>query len=144
MPLTWCLWRLVRQTDLPEALAPAAGFCLTLVVLNLVILVFNLLPIYPLDGGQMLHALLWYVLGRARSLAVCCILALPGAAGLVLLALWLHSIWISIVAVLVAVYAVAGLVQARKLTWALPVQDHLCRGAEGRGRRQLAGSSRNL
>ena len=50
-----------------------------------------------------------------------------GAAGLVLLALWLHSIWISIVAVLVAVYAVAGLVQARKLTWALPVQDYLCR-----------------
>ncbi len=28
------------------------------------LLIFNILPIYPLDGGQILRAVLWFVLGR--------------------------------------------------------------------------------
>ena len=38
--------------------------------INFGLLIFNMLPIYPLDGGQILRSLLWYVLGRARSLMV--------------------------------------------------------------------------
>jgi Zn-dependent protease len=30
-----------------------------LILWNIVILVFNVLPIYPLDGGRMLHSTLW-------------------------------------------------------------------------------------
>lgn len=37
---------------------------------NLLQLLFNLLPIYPLDGGQILQSILWIFLGRGRSLLI--------------------------------------------------------------------------
>lgn len=47
--------------------------------INLGLLVFNCLPIYPLDGGQMLRALLWYFVGRAKSLRWAAMAGLTGA-----------------------------------------------------------------
>jgi hypothetical protein len=45
------------------------------------LLIFNMLPIYPLDGGQILRSLLWFPLGRARSLMVVTILGFVGIVG---------------------------------------------------------------
>src|SRR5439155_18040625 len=59
--------------------------------MNLGLLMFNMLPIYPLDGGQILRSLLWFPLGRARSLMAAAIVGLIGAAGLVVLAMWMQS-----------------------------------------------------
>ena len=55
--------------------------------INKWLLVFNILPIYPLDGGQILWSLLWFVMGRGRSLMVATVIGFIGAAGLIFLAL---------------------------------------------------------
>jgi len=71
-------------------------------LVNLVLLIFNMLPIYPLDGGQILQSLLWFAMGRGRSMAVATVIGMIGSAGLGLLALYLQSFWIGIMAFFVA------------------------------------------
>lgn len=70
----------------------------TLAVINLTILFFNLLPVYPLDGGQMLRSVLWFWIGPRRSLLIATVLGLAGTAGFVALAVWWRSIWIGVMA----------------------------------------------
>ncbi len=68
-----------------------------------------MLPIYPLDGGQILQALLWFVIGQARSLMVSGIIGLVGAAGVIVLALVrLQDRWLAFIALFVAWQAWRG------------------------------------
>lgn len=83
--------------------------------INLGLLIFNILPIYPLDGGQILRSLLWFPLGRARSLMAAAVIGLLGSAGFILLAIKIQSIWIGAIAVFVLMNSWTGLQQARAL-----------------------------
>ena len=71
---------LLFDAGLAESLPPDVWALVgRLIVINQYLLVFNLLPVYPLDGGQMLRDLLWFGLGARNSLAVAATIGLVGA-----------------------------------------------------------------
>jgi Zn-dependent protease len=84
-------------------------------LINRWLLIFNILPIYPLDGGQILRSLLWFVLGRARSLMVATILGLIGVVGFIGLAIYIRDAWLGIVAVYMLMNCWGGLKHAQAL-----------------------------
>lgn len=83
--------------------------------IDVVLLVFNMLPIYPLDGGQIFRSLLWFVIGRGRSLMVATLLGLVGVAGFIGLAIWRHSVWYGVLAIFMLMNCWGGLQHARAL-----------------------------
>lgn len=85
----------------------------TLWYTNLVLLIFNLVPIYPLDGGQIVRALLWFKIGPIRSLKVASVIGFIGAVAFAAVAFWLQSIWLGILAFFIFMQAQAGWRQAR-------------------------------
>lgn len=83
--------------------------------IDAVLLIFNILPIYPLDGGQILRSLLWFVMGRARSLMVVTILGFFGVIAFIGLAIWIRSVWYGALAVFMLMNCWGGLQHARAL-----------------------------
>ena len=71
---------------------------------NFVLLVFNLLPAYPLDGGHTLDALLGRLLGPVWSVRIVAGLGLLCAAGIAALALQSVAIFMFLVAVFLAMW----------------------------------------
>jgi Zn-dependent protease len=87
----------------------------TIRFINYGLLIFNLLPVYPLDGGQILRALLWFPLGEIRSLQIASVVGLLGGAALAAFAIWAWSPWTGILAFFILSRAVAGWQQAKAM-----------------------------
>jgi Zn-dependent protease len=92
-------------------------FITTIWMINAVLLGFNLLPIYPLDGGQILRSLLWFAVGRARSLMIASTI---GLIAIVLFVAFAFSTlrndpWLIVLAVFALFQCWNGLQQARAL-----------------------------
>ncbi len=104
-----------RSLGLAGTAPDAAAWLRAVAFINLGLLIFNLLPVYPLDGGQILRSLLWFVLGRARSLTAASVVGSLGVLGLLGLALLAGSPWLGILAVFVAMNCWRGFQQARAL-----------------------------
>jgi Zn-dependent protease len=83
--------------------------------INSRLLIFNMLPIYPLDGGQILRSLLWFVVGRARSLMAATIVGFAGVAALIAYAVWQQSVWIGIISIFILMNCWNGMKQALAL-----------------------------
>lgn len=116
VPVLWALGMLSSLLGWSRSAPDVHTFLSTLALINGVLLVFNLLPIYPLDGGQILRSVLWFWLGRARSLLVASAIGMVGVAGLFLFSYWTHSLWNAAIAAFVLIYCWGGLRQARALS----------------------------
>lgn len=115
MALRFCPTEAMQQggDQLLDAAPDITKFVLTLNFVNALLLVFNLLPIYPLDGGQILQALLWFIVGRARSLLIASTLGLIVGACLVIPLLLTQRFWLALMALFVASRSWYGFQQAR-------------------------------
>jgi Zn-dependent protease len=117
LPILAVVVAIARQREwmytAPDAYTLVAGIAF----INKAVLIFNLLPIYPLDGGQILRALLWFGLGRIRSLQVASLIGVAGGVALTAFGLlWLQSMWFGILGFFVLSQALSGWQQARALS----------------------------
>jgi len=76
--------------------------------LNLVLLIFNMLPIYPLDGGQTAQAILWYFIGRVKSLRIVAGMGVITAIAVGIWALLTAQTWFVVLALFVGMQAAQG------------------------------------
>jgi Zn-dependent protease len=116
LPILSIMGKLNRSLGWAEAMPNAHALLRAVWFINLGLLIFNMLPIYPLDGGQILRSLLWFVVGRARSLMVATVIGFAGVAGLIFLAAWMRSVWFGVLSVFILMNCWGGLRQAQALS----------------------------
>jgi len=115
LPVLFALGTLSRWLGWAETMPDVYALLRAVWFINFGLLIFNMLPIYPLDGGQILRSLLWFVMGRGRSLMVAASIGLLGVTGFIILALWIHSVWFAVLAVFILMNCWGGLRQAQAL-----------------------------
>ena len=124
VPIFIIMGRTFRSLELNQEMPNAALLLHSVALINFGLLIFNMLPIYPLDGGQILRSLLWFVMGRARSLMTATVIGFLGVIGMVILALRIQSAWFGVLSVFILMNCWRGLQQARVLLRLAKVPRH--------------------
>jgi uncharacterized protein (TIGR03067 family) len=108
-------WMVCRAAGLEDTAPDLFRFAVALAWINGYLLLFNILPVYPLDGGQMLQALLWLVMGRARSLLVAAAIGVLTALGILVVAIVERSLVWGIMAGFGLLFCLVGIQGARAM-----------------------------
>jgi Zn-dependent protease len=114
LPVLGGLYLLAGHFDWATVNADLPLFLRALFWINVFLLGFNLIPVYPMDGGQILHALLWFAIGRADSLLIVSIMGIVIGSLMLPLTLILGPLW-CLMAVFLVYVAYAGFRQSRVL-----------------------------
>ena len=104
---------MMAQATLPGS--DVAVFFRDLNFINAVLLGFNLLPVFPLDGGQIVRGLLWFPFGEIRSLQISSVIGLVGGAILGIVGLMAGSVWWAVLAFFLLSRAWYGWQQAKAM-----------------------------
>jgi len=120
-PVLWAAIHLGHDLGWAQSMSDVYQLARAVFRIDVGLLAFNILPIFPLDGGQILRSLLWFVIGKARSLMVATILGFVGVVGFFALAIVSlavypgQSIWIIAICAFMAINCWSGLRQAQAL-----------------------------
>lgn len=107
---------------------------------NWMLLMFNLLPIYPMDGGQLFQCLIWPFVGLQRATLVACYVGIVGAIGLGLWSLQAGGGML----LMIAIFGGMTCVQRLRMLQAGMIQDDRFMGYDfSGGYTTLDASSRN-
>jgi len=74
-----------------------------------------MLPVFPLDGGQIVRGLLWFPFGEIRSLQISSVIGLIGGAILGIVGLMAGSVWWAVLAFFLLSRAWYGWQQAKAM-----------------------------
>jgi Zn-dependent protease len=115
LPVLWVVFMSGRSLGWMATAPDAYRLAVSVFDIDLYLLIFNILPVYPLDGGKIVWALLWFVMGRARSLMAAAIIGFLGVAGFILLALRIGDTWLGLISLYLLMSCWSGFQQARAL-----------------------------
>jgi Zn-dependent protease len=107
--------------QLPDAIQ----FIGTVFFINFFVLLFNVLPIYPMDGGQILRSLLWFGFGRVRSLQIATIIGFVGIGLLGVRAVLTGSVYSGLMALFLAQQCFLGWKHAQALRVQMAAPRHV-------------------